>query len=154
MRIGFGFFSRGKKPVLLCSTVFSFSFCHPFQQQQLPPMRSWQKSYRSRTSSTHHCLFTRERNGLERNGMERNHRFTFWCHSMSRQTCLRKVLSLAHEISQAYVCFTATRDKLKKRTVRSDSNILMQAHRQMRNKVDKLITESKREYFSNKDHFA
>ena len=45
---------------------------------------------------------------------------------------------------------SAARDKLKKQAVRSNSKILMQAHRQMRNKVNKLNTESKREYFSNK----
>ena len=45
---------------------------------------------------------------------------------------------------------SAARDKLKKQAVRSNSEILMQAHRQMRNKVNKLNTESKREYFSNK----
>ena len=45
---------------------------------------------------------------------------------------------------------SAARDKLKKQAVRSNSEILMQAHRQMHNKVNKLNTESKREYFSNK----
>ena len=45
---------------------------------------------------------------------------------------------------------SAARDKLKKQAVRSNSEILMQAYRQMRNKVNKLNTESKREYFSNK----
>ena len=39
------------------------------------------------------------------------------------------------------------RDKLKKQAVRSSSEILVQAHRQMRNKVNKLSTESKRKYF-------
>ena len=45
---------------------------------------------------------------------------------------------------------SAARDKLKKQAVRSNSEILMQAHRQMSNKVNKLNIESKREYFSNK----
>ena len=45
---------------------------------------------------------------------------------------------------------SVARDKLKKQAVRSNSEILMQAHRQMRNKVSKLNTESKRKYFSNK----
>ena len=40
---------------------------------------------------------------------------------------------------------SAARDKLKKQAVRSNSEILMQAHRQMRNKVNKLNIESKRE---------
>ena len=40
---------------------------------------------------------------------------------------------------------SAARDELKKKAVRSNSEILMQAHRQMRNKVNKLNTESKRE---------
>ena len=40
---------------------------------------------------------------------------------------------------------SAARDELKKQAVRSNSEILMQAHRQMRNKVNKLNTESKRE---------
>ena len=45
---------------------------------------------------------------------------------------------------------SVARDKLKKQAVRSNSEMLMQAHRQMRNKVNKLNTESKRKYFSNK----
>ena len=45
---------------------------------------------------------------------------------------------------------SVARDKLKKQAVRSNSEIFMQAHRQMRNKVNKLNTESKRKYFSNK----
>ena len=45
---------------------------------------------------------------------------------------------------------SVARDKLKKQAVRSNSEILMQAHRQMRNKVNKLNIESKRKYFSNK----
>ena len=45
---------------------------------------------------------------------------------------------------------SAVRDKLKKQAVRSNSEILMQAHRQMRKNVNKLNTESEREYFSNK----
>ena len=45
---------------------------------------------------------------------------------------------------------SVARDKLKKQAVRSNCEILMQAHRQMRNKVNKLNTESKRKYFSNK----
>ena len=45
---------------------------------------------------------------------------------------------------------SAARDKLKKQAVRSNSEIMMQVHRQMRNKVNKLNTESKRVYFSNK----
>ena len=45
---------------------------------------------------------------------------------------------------------SAARDKLKKQAARSNSEIFMQAYRQMRNKVNKLNTESKREYFSNK----
>ena len=44
---------------------------------------------------------------------------------------------------------SAARDKLKKQAVRSNSEILMQAHRLMRNKVNKLNTESKCQYFSN-----
>ena len=43
---------------------------------------------------------------------------------------------------------SAARDKLKKQAVSSNSEILMQAHRQMCNNVNKLNTESKREYFS------
>ena len=42
------------------------------------------------------------------------------------------------------------RDKLKKQAARSNSEILMQAHRQMSKKVNKLNTEFKRKYFSNK----
>ena len=45
---------------------------------------------------------------------------------------------------------SAARDKLKKQAVRLNSEILMQDHRQMRNKVNKLNTESTREYFSSK----
>ena len=45
---------------------------------------------------------------------------------------------------------SVARDKLKKQAVRSNSEILMQAHRQMSNKVNKLNTEFKRMYFSNK----
>ena len=45
---------------------------------------------------------------------------------------------------------SVARDKLKKQAVRSNSEILMQAHWQMRNKGNKLNTESKRKYFSNK----
>ena len=37
---------------------------------------------------------------------------------------------------------SAARDKLKKQAVRSNSEILMQAHRQLRNKVNKLNTDS------------
>ena len=45
---------------------------------------------------------------------------------------------------------SVARDKLKKQAVRSNSEMLMQAHRQMRNKFNKLNIESKCKYFSNK----
>ena len=41
-------------------------------------------------------------------------------------------------------------DKLTRQTVRTDSKILTQAHRQMHNKINKHYTEAKRQYFSNK----
>ena len=43
---------------------------------------------------------------------------------------------------------SAAKDKLTKQAARSNSEILMQAHQQMRNKVNKLHTDSNREYFS------
>ena len=42
------------------------------------------------------------------------------------------------------------RDKLKKQVFRSNSEISMEAYRQMRNIANKLNTESKRKYFSKK----
>ena len=45
---------------------------------------------------------------------------------------------------------SVARDKLKKQVVHSNSEILMQAHRQMRNKDNIRNTESKPKYFSNK----
>ena len=45
---------------------------------------------------------------------------------------------------------SATRDRLKKQAVRSKSKILMEAYRQTRNKVNKLNTDLKREFFTNK----
>ena len=45
---------------------------------------------------------------------------------------------------------SATRDRLKKQAVRSKSKILMDAYRQTRNKVNKLNTDLKREFFTNK----
>ena len=45
---------------------------------------------------------------------------------------------------------SATRDRLKKLAVRSKSKILMEAYRQTRNKVNKLNTDLKREFFTNK----
>ena len=45
---------------------------------------------------------------------------------------------------------SATRDRFKKQAVRSKSKILMEAYRQTRNEVDKLNTDLKQGFFTNK----
>ena len=45
---------------------------------------------------------------------------------------------------------SATRDRLKKRAMRSKSRIMMEAYRQTWNKVNKLNTDLKREFFTNR----
>ena len=42
------------------------------------------------------------------------------------------------------------RDKLKKQAIRSKSDVLMQSYRDIRNKVNKMNGELKREYFTHK----
>ena len=44
----------------------------------------------------------------------------------------------------------ASRDKLRKKAVKYKSEVLFDAYKQMRNKVNKVNIELKRDYFTNK----
>ena len=54
-------------------------------------------------------------------------------------------------LTKNHKIMSVARDKIKKQAVCSNSEILMQAHWEMLNKVNKLNTESKRKYFSKKN---
>ena len=45
---------------------------------------------------------------------------------------------------------SATRDRIRKLAVKSKSQILMQAYRQVRNRVSKMNLDLKRDFFTNK----
>ena len=53
-------------------------------------------------------------------------------------------------LNSSYFKLVKTRDKLKIKVVRSNSTLLMQSYRQMRNKANNLNRQLKREYFSEK----
>ena len=44
----------------------------------------------------------------------------------------------------------ASRDKLSKQAIKSKSEVLFDAYKQMRNKINKVNTDLKRDYFTNK----
>ena len=44
----------------------------------------------------------------------------------------------------------ASRDKLRKQAIKSKSDVLFDAYKQMRNKVNKVNIDLKRDYFTNK----
>ena len=53
-------------------------------------------------------------------------------------------------ITKDFKPMCASRDKLRKKAVKSKSEVLFDAYKQMRNKVNKVNIELKRDYFTNK----
>ena len=53
-------------------------------------------------------------------------------------------------LTKEFPTMSATRDRLRKQAVRSKSQVLMQAYRQVRNRVNKLNLDLKREFFAKK----
>ena len=53
-------------------------------------------------------------------------------------------------LTKDFKCLSATRDRLKLAAVRSKSKIIMDAYKQMRNRVNRLNKDLKRDYFTNK----
>ena len=56
-------------------------------------------------------------------------------------------------IAKDFKLMCASRDKLRKQAIRSKSEVLFDAYKQMRNKVNKVNIDLKRDYFTNKITF-